>query len=105
MTAFYWSWPLYKLLSGHTIDDVYNNLAGNPSVFTTKTASFDGTTVHALSPPFRVSVLCLMQTSPYFYLIVAVSGDGSGSDAETLRNEVLGNIGLLASHGTIFLEV
>lgn len=103
--AFYWAWQTYELLGAHTIDDVYNNLASNPSVFTAGKAHFDGTTVHAVVSPFRVSVLCLLQNGPSFWLIVAVSGDGSDPDAQSLLNETTGNIGILAADGTIFEEV
>jgi len=103
-SSFYWAWSTYKLLSSHSINDVYNNLAGNPSVFTATTAHFDGQTVHASVPPFGVHVLCLPADTPYFWLIVAVSGDGSSADAQSLRNQVTGNIGILAADGTIFEE-
>ncbi len=106
MAAFYWHWQTYTLESGHTIDDVYNALVNDSNGLTAvagaKDVTSDGKTVHANVQKFRVAVLCLPMTAPAFWMIVAVSGDGTGAEANSVLNQVVGQIGILSTDSKVF---
>lgn len=101
MTAFYWNWKLYTLGSGYDINGVYNALvSGESGLETVPSATgveYDGTTVHGQVGKFRVAVLCLPTTGSQFWMIVAVSGDGTETEAQSVLNEAVGQIGIQAS--------